>query len=66
MKSFASGSTTVSASSTVPGGIEPHASGGETLLPSQVYTTGIGAPGSNAELVTVNAVALAGPAVFAA
>ena len=62
---LASGSTTVSASSTVPVGIEPQVSGGDTLLPSQVCTTGIAAPGANAGLVIVKPVVLPVPAGLA-
>jgi len=46
----------------VPAGAPPKASGGETSSPSQVYFDGIVPPGSNAEDVSVSAIA--GPVVM--
>jgi len=48
----ASGSSTTSANARVPSGGLDHSSGGETSLPSQVYSTGIALDGSNAALAS--------------
>src|SRR5579884_3021399 len=55
----ASGSSTTTASDSVPGGTFCQRSGGGTLRPLQEYSAGIGVLSPNAELVTVN---LADPA----